>query len=50
MKRLKKLRREHKEFLAKEGIDHHQFLLIENLAECYEFYHKKTGKVVAIRR
>lgn len=46
----KKLRREQKEFLAKEGIDHHQFLLIEKLAECYKFYHKKTCKVVSIRR
>lgn len=47
---MKKLKRRHKEFLTKEGIDHHQFLLIDELAECYEFYHKRTGKIISIRR
>lgn len=47
---MKRLKRRHKEFLTKEGIDYHQFLLIGELAECYKFYYRRTGRVIYIRR
>lgn len=50
MKNPKKLRRRHKEFLTEQGLNHHNYLIIKDLVECYEFYHKPTGRVVDIRR
>ena len=50
MKNPKKLRRRHKEFLAEQGLDHHHYLIIKDLVECYEFYYKPTGIVIDIRR
>ena len=50
MKNPKKLRRRHKEFLAEQGLNHKDYLIVKDLAECYEFYYKPTGKIVDIRR
>lgn len=50
MKNPKKLKRRHKEFLASQGMNSKEFLIIKDLAECYEFYHKPSQKTVCIRR
>ncbi|MBZ9690688.1 DUF6906 family protein [Clostridium sp. M14] len=50
MKNSKRLKRRHKEFLVEQGLNHHNYFIIKDLAECYQFYHKITGKVVNIRR
>lgn len=50
MKNPKKLKRRHKEFLASQGMNSKEFLIIKDLAESYEFYHKPTKKIVDIRR
>lgn len=50
MKNPKKLKRRHKEFLASQGLNSKEYLFIKESAECYEFYSKKTGQPVPIRR
>lgn len=50
MKNPKRLKRRHKEFLAEQSMNSKEFLIIKDLAECYEFYHKPTGKVIDVRR
>jgi len=50
MKNPKKLKRRHKEFLASQGMNSKDFLIVKDLAECYKFYHKPTRKIVDLRR
>ncbi|WP_431831716.1 DUF6906 family protein [Clostridium botulinum] len=45
-----KLKRKHKEFLAAQMINHKEFLLLDQAADYYKFFHKKTGKSIFIRR
>ncbi len=50
LKNPKRLKRRHKEFLVEQGLNHNDYFIIKDLAECYQFYHKITRKVINIRR
>lgn len=50
MKNPKKLRLKHKKFLAAQGLDPKNFLIIETYPDSYKFFHRVSGKTVDIRR
>lgn len=49
MKQFKKLKRRHKELLASQDINHHEFLLKLETADHYLFIEKRTGRILDMR-
>lgn len=50
MKNPKKLKLRHKKFLSEQGLRSRDFLLISENPDDYVLYHKKTGRILTIRR
>lgn len=50
MKNPKKLKLKHKKFLADQGLDSKNFLIVATYPDSYRFFHINSGKIVDIRR
>ncbi|WP_179122348.1 DUF6906 family protein [Caloramator quimbayensis] len=50
MKHLRRLTREQKIFLTKQGLRHKEYLLERKDADSYTFYHIPSGKLITMRR